>query len=623
MRPSTSILRSATLCSVVLVVAIAGCRSTAPDTTISTTSPRLNQPRLLHVSEDQVSNADIATLDDTAYSRPLTISTDLPEHQRELSLDEAISLAMQNTEVLRSLGAQVLRSPQSTAGSFGPSIQASDPVFGIDAALAQFDTQLSSSIDYANNDEVFNNAIIGGGTNVIQQGLATGTLGLQKVGARGTRYALRGNVIYDDNTRPSNLFRSSYTTLLELEARQPLLQGRGQLFNQVAGPNGQPGFRTTSGLLISRINNDISVVQFEQSVRDLVNEIITAYWQLHLAYHNTEALRDSTESAKETWKIVKTRYDEDLPGGEADKEAQAREQYYRFKARLVAALGTDDSGGSPGLLQAEANLRRLLNLPISDGLMLRPSDTPQVAEVTYDWESLVSTTVNQRAELREQSQRIKQRELELLASHHFVQPRLDAVGMYRNNGFGNTLGRSGNSPFDSALQTAADGLFDEWEFGVELNFPIGYRQGAAAVRNGRLQLERSRAVLREQQKQILHDLGSAVRQVDQSQVAIEIARNRLTAAEQTVAAREVAFEADAAAFDELLDAQQRLADARIAFDRESVTWAIASEGVSRESGGLLAQHGVFLNELNSPENYEVQVAGGEYERDLNDYRLSP
>jgi len=530
---------------------------------------------------------------------------------------------MQNTEVLRGLGAQVLRNPQSVPGSFGPSIQASDPIFGIDAALAQFDTQFSGGLNYANNDQVFNNSIIGGGTNEIQQDLATGTLGFQKIGQRGTRYSLRGNVQYDDNTRPSNLFESSYTTLLEAEARQPLLQGRGLLFNQIAGPNARPGFRTTSGVLISRINNEISVVQFEQGVSELVNEIISSYWQLHFAYQNAAALRDSTESAKSTWQIVKARYDNDLPGGEADKEAQAREQYYQFKARLVAALGGDNSGGFPGILQAEANLRRLLNLPLSDGQILRPIDTPQVAEVAYDWESLVLTTVNQRAELREQAQRIKQRELELLASQHFVKPRLDAVGTYRNNGFGDTLGGSGNSPLDSALQTAFDRLYDEWEVGLELNVPIGYRQGAAAVRNGRLQLERSRAVLREQQKQVLHDLGTAVRQVDQSQETIEIARNRLTAAKQTVAAREAAFEAEAVPFDQLLDAQQRLVDARIAFERESITWAIASEGVSRESGELLVQHGVFLDEFNTPRSHAVQVAGGENESDLSDYRLSP
>ena len=535
---------------------------------------------------------------ENAYAAPVTVASgNLPEDRWNITLDEAISIAMQNTEVLRSLGALVLRSPDSTSAVFDPAIQASDPIFGVDAALAQFDTQLNGGLNYANNDRVFNNAIVGGGANEIQQDLATGTLGLQKFGRAGTRYSLNGNVQYDDNNRPSNLFESSYTTLLEAELRQPLLQGRGEAFNQIAGPNGQPGFRNTSGVLLSRINNDVSIAQFEQNVRSFVNEVIDAYWQLSFAYKNYDALKNSLDSAEQTYQIVKARYDNDLPGGEADKEAQSREQVYLFKSQLAAALGGDGSGGSSGILQAEANLRRLLNLPQSDSVLLNPADVSSMAKVVYDWQSLVHLAVNDRVELREQVWKIRRRELELLASRQFMRPRLDAVATYRNNGFGDTLGGSGNSRFDSALQTALDQDYEEWEIGLQLNVPVGYRQATAAVRNGQLQLQRTRAILTEQQNQIIHDLGSAVRQSDQSQLALELADKRLEAATQTVEAREAAFEADAADFDTLLDAQQNLANARIAFERASVNAAIAHESIARESGQLLTQHGVVLEQF--------------------------
>ncbi len=587
------------------LVVVSGCRSSK----IQPTSERQSnaQPDVLKLRspgvpfDGQVRRPRLvegASIAASAFAPPMTVATQtLPEERWNISLDEAISIAMQNADVLRSLGAQVLRAPESTSAVFDPAIQASDPVFGVDAALAQFDTLLNGGLSYANNDRVFNNAIVGGGANELQQDLAIGTLGLQKFGRAGTRYSLRSNVQYDDNTRPTNLFESAYTTLMEAELRQPLLQGRGETFNQIAGPNAQPGFRNTSGVLIGRINNDISIAQFEQNAREFVNEVVNAYWQLYLAYKNYDAIEESLGAAEETYKIVKARYNNDLPGGEADKEAQAREQVYLFKSQLAAALGGDGSVGATGILQSEANLRRLMNLGQSDGLLLHPRESPSLASVVYDWQSLVSLAFHERVELREQSWEIKRRELELLASRQFLKPRLDAVATYRNNGFGDTLAGSGNSRFDSALQLAADRDYDEWEVGLQLNVPVGFRQANAAVRNGQLQLQRSRAILSEQQSQIAHDLGSAVRQADQSQLALDLATKRLDAAKQTVDAREAAFEADAVAFDELLDAQRNLADARVAYESAAVNAAIAHESVSRESGQLLGQHGVMMEQF--------------------------
>ena len=61
----------------------------------------------------------------------------------------------------------------------------------------------------------------------------------------------------------------------------------------------------------------------------------------------------------------------------------------------------------------------------------------------------------------------------------------------------------------------ASGEHNEWEMGLQLNVPIGFRQASSGVRNSELKLFRERAVLDEQEKQIIHDLGSAVRQTQQ------------------------------------------------------------------------------------------------------------
>jgi len=185
---------------------------------------------------------------------PITFESDMPQTARPMSLEDAIHLAFQNTKAIRSLGAQILSNPSSVQSSLDPAINATDPIFGIDAALAQFDANLSASLIHANNDDVFNNSILGGGATEVVQDLTTADLQINKTNIYGTQYNLRSNIRYDNNDNISSTFPSSYSTFWEATARHPLLQGRGFAFNQIAGPNNSPGFRNTSGIAIARIN---------------------------------------------------------------------------------------------------------------------------------------------------------------------------------------------------------------------------------------------------------------------------------------------------------------------------------------------------------------------------------
>ena len=528
-----------------------------------------------------------------SFAPPILEESELPKESWDLTLDEAINIALGNAKILRGLSAQVLNNPAGSPSVFDPAIQWTDPNLGIEGALSQFDAQFQAGLNYANNDDVFNNAVIGGGANEIQQDLVTANFGLNKTSATGTQFSLTGNVIHDNNNRPGNLFDSSWTTLLQAEARQPLLQGRGAAFNRIAGPNGQPGLRA-SGVVISRINNDISIAQFESDVQAFVDEIVSNYWRLYLAYKNFEAIKSARDSSLATWNVTNARYENDLVGGEADRESQSREQYYIFEERLIQALHGND-GGNQGVLQAEADLRRLLDLPMSDGRLIQPVDEPTIVEVLFDWDYLAATALDNRAELRQQEWRVKQRELELLAARNFMLPRLDAVAVFRNNGFGDDLIGSGG-PFAGAANVAIDGLYDEWEIGLQMNVPIGFRQASSGVRFAKLRLERERILLTEQQRQVVYELGNSLRSLKQAHRTIELTVNRLAAARQTVESRLAAFEADSTPFDELLDAQQRLADAEVAFYQRVTNFAISRESVYRESGQSLLNHGVVLNE---------------------------
>lgn len=559
-----------------------------------------SQPGLERHSNDPILYRDSTNLSydaspDRYLARPLTSLSQLPTRRQELSLDEAIEIALQDTEILRSLAATAVRNATAAASSFDPAIQSTDPNFGIEAALAQFDANLTANAIYANNDDFFNNASTTGGAFEVQQDLVNTGFGVNKTTVAGTQLAISSSLEHDNSTNPSYLFPSSWTSGWEATARHPFLQGSGVQFNRIAGPTSRPGFLGTNGLLISQSNHDISVVQFERGVREMIIEIVDAYWELELAYKNLTTIEAARDASLETWNIAKARFNQGLEGGEADREAQAREQYFLFQTNLAKSLNGTQADGSPGVLQAEANLRRLLNLPQSEDFLFFPTDVPVPVATVLSWNDLVDSALNRRAEIKEQETRVRQDELFLIASRNFTKPRLDGIATYRNNGFGDDLINNAGK-FSGALNEAYSGNYDEWEFGFAFEMPIGFRQAQAGIRNAQLKVIRQKALLNEIQKQILHEMGTALRVVDQSFMEIELARNRSLAAEQSLKSRQAAYKADTIGFEDLLDAQQRYLDAKLQFHRTKTNYEIAHERLYSESGMLLAEHQVLLAE---------------------------
>lgn len=544
-----------------------------------------------------------------ATAPPRTLLTEAPPEYWDLHLDECIQIALANSRVLRDLGG-VLRTPESLRTIQGPAIQETDPRFGVEAALSLFDASFSTNTFFEKNDRALNNTFLGGGTRLLTQDVIAMNAEISKTSATGTQFALRQDTDYDANNAPGNFFPSAWTVIVEGEVRQPLMQGAGLNFNRIAGPGATPGvFR---GVLVARVNNDITLAEFQEGVRNLVSNVENTYWDLVFAYRDLQAKVAARDAALDTWRAVDALYVAGKRGGEAEKEAQAREQYFRFEEEVQNALtgplfeGTRTNNGTSGgtfrgtvgVQAAERRLRLLMGVPINDGRLIRPVDEPPMARVVFDWEEVLLESLARRVELRRQRWAIKLRELELSASRNYLYPQLDAVGRYRWRGFGKDLidPHRGGGEFDNAFKNLTSGDFQEWTLGFEMNLPFGYRQAHAAVRNSQLLLAREQTILREQERDVVLGLSNAVTDVTRAYVVAQTAFNRRLAAKEQLAALETQFANDKASLDLVLEAQRRLADAEARFHRALVEYAIAIKNVHFEKGSLLDYNEVYLAE---------------------------
>jgi hypothetical protein len=521
----------------------------------------------------------------------IDIQTLTPEQFHGMSLQDCIAFGVANSKLMRDLGVTVLRTPQALASTVDPAVAFSDPRIGEEAALSAFDANLFASSIYDHNNRGYNNNFFGV-NGLFRQDLSTTQFGVSKRTATGGLYTLRDVKIFDRNNQQSNRFGAyTWDTFLEAQVRQPLLLGAGSEFNRIAGPGALPG--QLNGVLLARVRTDISLVEFERSVRDFVAEIENAYWDLYFAYRDLDSKVQARDQAIETVKRM-----EERKQGTSEKE-QALEQLWRFESDVVDSLngrvldGTRSNNGSTGgtfrgtggVRISERRLRLIIGMPINDRQMLYPSDQPSLAQLDFDWENSISDAMVNREELRRQRWVIKQRELELIANRNFLKPQLDAIAAYRMRGFDKQF----NTPFDNDFQ--------EWSLGLDYLMPVGYRRGNAAVRNTQLALAREAQVLVEQERAIHFGLSNAINESRRAYENLIIQKSRYESVEKQITAIELRLKSgQVEQVFVLLEAQRRRLDAMIRYHQSAVEYQLAVRNVNLERGTLLSYCNIFLNE---------------------------
>lgn len=190
----------------------------------------------------------------------------------------------------------------------------------------------------------------------------------------------------------------------------------GVLLSPIAAPsegNEDPGERpneapadeanaihgTRIRFMVARTNEEIKPADFGAGVRNVVSDIERAYWELSYNYRKLNAVQAGRDTALQTWRRLHALSVTGVKGGEAEKEAHAREQYVLFRAQVENALEQ--------LYTAEDRLRYRLGLGPDQPGLIRPVDEPTKDKVRFDWKEVLIEALDRVAE------RSPEKELEL------------------------------------------------------------------------------------------------------------------------------------------------------------------------------------------------------------------
>ncbi|MEQ9408737.1 MAG: TolC family protein, partial [Fuerstiella sp.] len=531
-----------------------------------------------------------------ASEEPRNLHRRIEDPAREIALNEALQIALSHNEVIETsalggVGSKaVLTNPTGVASVYDPAIQASGVLFGrrsVESALADFDTTFASSLTWRRNDVNAGN-LNGGGNR------ADFTSSLSKQFATGASISLSHDWTHTVDPATygpvgAGTFTPNYYGRLGAQVRQPLLAGSGVSYTRIAGP-ANPNFGSitgvSQGVVIARINEDISVASFELAVRDALRDIEDAYWTLYFAYRTYDTAVVAHKSAFQTWRESQHRLEVGVL--KPADELQARDRLYETKASVETSLNS--------LFRAESELRRLVGLPMNDGTVLRPSEEPNLAEFIPDWKASLREGLTNRTELRRQKWSLKSLQLQLQAARSLVRPRFDFIAGYDVNGVGDTLLSDSDSPFRSAYGSMTNEDINSWNAGFLLTVPIGQRFNRSQVRNLELQVTRAAAVLASQEKNIAHDIATAIQDVTATYAAAQTNYKRLTAASRRVDLLQAEREVGTLTLDLVLRAQASRAAAENAYYQQVVDYNRALMNLSFAKGTLLADNGIILAE---------------------------
>ncbi len=509
-----------------------------------------------------------------------------------MTLQDAFRIALENSEVIRASafvdaggGTVTLRGNlnglRNAPSVYDPELTETDPNQGLHRALSEFDSQLSTSIfwDTINQPQNF-----GFFLPVLQQNQGHFDLTINKKSRYGTELFFRNVSDYNRNNNAFQSLSSIYTTRFEIEARQPLLQGFGRAVNE-------------STIEVARLNNDMSLLEFEEGVRNLIQDIENAYWDLQCAYRIVESLQSARDEAKTTWQKLKA-IENNVRDGPTNT-LQFEDLYLNFEVQLTNALRD--------LSRQETTFRFLLKLASTGDRIIEPIDEPVAVPVQFNWQEIQAEALVRRPELRKQKYAIKQRELGILVAKNQMLPSLNVVGLYRWLGVGDELWSAQGSGIrfpnqgSRAFEELAIGEYQEARFGVELVMPK-YRHQIASVRNSQLALMRDRATLETMENAASHALMNAVRDVEVNFDLSKRNRKRIAVTRGEIDGRVLLADnrprlENPAILTALFDAHRRNSDANINYHQNVCNYNKSIAFVHYRKGSLFEFNHIRLAEI--------------------------
>ena len=524
---------------------------------------------------------------------PLTVANPEAAEKWEMTLQEALEIALSHLDIVRQIG----RGGVATAAATG--WESAIAATRVQEEFGRFDANLLMNFFWGKSEEQLLNNVSSAGPSVgpgaifrnnTFSGIARGmpnsgdVLSITKHMAPGTDVSVGFDTNYSFPTATTpfqRLFPSAYESTLFFTVRQPLLQGRGVDVNRAP-------------IVVARLRADQSLWEFKSSLMQTIRQVEQLYWDLASAqvqlWATDEAIKLNLELVRQLDEKLKT------GSGSATDLAEAKLQLHRLRRQRLLVMGaaagevsvSSSSARAGGVLYVERQLRGLLGLPSTDGKRIVAIDNPQVAPISLDWQGILGEAFTFNPELQRLKLAVEEQREILLATRNTLKPRLDFFARKEFKGLGAGL--------DDSIDQQTDNKFGQWTMGFQFEKSLGYNQAAARTQQAMYQVAQSKALLRDKGREIEATLNLNYGSVILRSETYKAAVTARMAAEERLEAQSLLFEKGQVDIDRFLPAVQSYADAVSNEYQDKVEFQTALADLEVTKGTILQYNNIQLHE---------------------------
>lgn len=434
----------------------------------------------------------------------------------------------------------------------------------IKAAESEFEPTLN--VDFNYTDETIRAANVLQGADTFNSKQTDLTAGVSGKLAGGAEYTIE---FYNQKYKSDSRFQEInpyYKTEPQITITQPLFKGFGTTVNRAQ-------------IVIARNNKQQSEEGFRNEVMQIITDTKAAYYQYVFYLEAYAIARLALERAKGLLEINKARYAKGLLSSVNLLETEAA---VLDKEKYVILAEYE-------LKKAEDNLKLVTNLvdePELWNAKLELVDKPRfVFEETSLLESLKAAFML-RPDYKIAIVDLKNRDIEIMLARNALFPALDLTGSFGVNGLGEDY---------AAAIGKTNPNYPDWSVGVKFSLPWG--TGDRAKYDQR-KLEKAQALLafKRLEENIILDVRDKVRKVESQKKQVVAAQLASDKEAQNYQAQKERYAAGYVSTHDLLDYQDKLAQAELDLARAVVNYKIDYFNLEKSQGLTLAKNDIKLEQ---------------------------
>ncbi|MEM8667007.1 MAG: TolC family protein [Planctomycetota bacterium] len=445
-----------------------------------------------------------------------------------------------------------------------PKIRRNDLVI----ADAEFDTAAFVEAKFADTNEPIGDTLTTGFLNGrFRDETYTSAAGLRRRARTGATWEVAQRSGFQDNNSTFLIPNPQGTSRLEINFTQPLLKDGGRAVNNVQ-------------VLLARIDIQLANSEVRAGLQKHLTDVTQSYWDLYQARAEWLQRKKLLAGAARLRDVLDAR-------GQVDS---LQRQIFRAEA-AVASRRSDLVRAEARIRDAQAELRLLTGDPRLFQVSLwelTPQDRPLSEPVEVSVREATITALDNRPDIAQSIRKVQAASAKVGAAKNQVLPRLDLI----------------LSTYVAGLDDQRD-MFGAWErqftegrpsyaAGLLFEIPIGNRASEARLHRNRWELTRSVYEFQQTAEIAFTDVEVAVRETHTAFNEMLAKKASIDAAEREVAYLQQRWEqlpdpneSAVLLIENLLDAQERLADEEQSLVRAQVAYAMSWVQLRKQMGVLL------------------------------------